>query len=302
MKKYALPPLNLFHSFEAAARHGSFTLAAVELCLTQSAVSRQVKQLEDQCSVQLFFRRHKKIELTPEGRELFAAVTGGLDQISDCLSSFTCLQDFPQITVSASVAFSYFWLMPRIDTFASAHPEIDLRLLATDQIIDLRSDEADIAIHYGSGSWPGVDVSHLFGECVYPVCSPEFSRQHADMTSAAGLLGKTLLHLEGGGNIWGGVDWQNWLGAQGVEGNPLRRGIRFNSYPMLLQAAQAGRGVALGWSYIVDEMIADGRLVCPLDAVMETDLGYYVGALEKKAEQPAIKAFLEWVIEQAGRR
>ncbi len=301
MKKYALPPLNLFHTFEAAARYASFTLAAQELCLTQSAVSRQIKQLEDRCRVNLFVRRHKSIELTQEGRELHTAVTRGLDEVSTCLSSFTCLQGFPQITVSASVAFSYFWLMPRLDTFASAHPEIDLRVLATDQVIDLHHDDADIAIHYGAGHWPEVKASHLFDERVYPVCSPEFAENHTDIISAAGLLNKTLLHLEGGGNIWGSVDWQSWLGAQGIDENPARRGIRLNSYPMVLQAAQAGRGVALGWSYIVDEMIADGCLVCPVEAVMETAQGYYVGALEKYSAQPAINAFIEWVIEESVR-
>jgi LysR family glycine cleavage system transcriptional activator len=302
MKKYALPPMNLFHTFEAAARHGSFTMAAAELCLTQSAVSRQIKQLEDQCRLQFFFRRHKKVELTREGKELYTAVTRGLDELSACLSSFNHLQGFPQVTVSASVAFSYFWLMPRLETFASAHPEIDLRVLATDQMIDLRRDEADIAILYGAGDWGEINASHLFDERVYSVCSPEYAENHPDMTSAKDLLSETLLHLEGGGNIWGGVDWQSWILAQGVDQNPARRGIRLNSYPMVLQAAQAGRGVALGWSYIVDEMIADGRLLRPLEAVMETAQGYYVGALEENAAQPAIHAFIEWVIEESARR
>jgi putative choline sulfate-utilization transcription factor len=301
MKKFALPSLNLFHTFEVAARHRSFTVAAQELCLTQSAVSRQIKSLEDQCRVHLFRRMHKNIELTQEGRDLHAVVTRGLDEISACLSSFKGLQGIPQITVSASVSFSYFWLMPRLETFSRAYPEIDLRVLATDQIIDLHRDEADVAILYGAGSWNDVSASHLFGERVYPVCSPTYADKHSDMTSARDLLDKTLLHLDGGGNIWGGVDWRTWLSAQGVADSPLRRGIRLNSYPMVLQAAQAGRGLALGWSYIVDEIIRDGRLICPVEAVVETEQGYYVGALERNSTQPAISAFIQWVIKEAAR-
>jgi len=231
MKKYALPSLNLFHTFEVVARHRSFTIAAEELCLTQSAVSRQVKSLEDRCHVSLFRRMHKNIELTQEGRNLYAAVTRGLDEISACLSSFSDMQGFPQITVSASIAFSYFWLMPRLEIFSRAHPEIDLRVLATDQVIDLHRDEADIAILYGAGSWSDVSGSHLFDERVYPVCSPDYAENHPDITSATDLLDKTLLHLEGGGSIWGGVDWQAWLNSQGVAESPARRGIRLNSYP-----------------------------------------------------------------------
>ena len=298
MKKYRLPPLKLFHSFEAAARLGSFTLAANELCLTQSAISRQIKSLEDHCRVKLFRRQHRKIELTEEGRALYTAVSNGLNEISSCLSSFSSRQGFPQITVSATVAFSYFWLMPRIESFSMAHPDVDIRILATDQVIDLHHDEADVAILYGAGSWPGVNVSHLFEESVYPVCSPGFTQADPDMKLATDLLNKTLLHFEGIGNI-GGVNWQSWLGAQGVDEAPSRRGIQLNSYPMILQAAQAGRGVALGWSYITDEMVRDGRLVCPIGNVLKTGQGYYVGALEKKSTRPAISAFISWMIGEA---
>ncbi|MCP4980076.1 MAG: LysR family transcriptional regulator [Gammaproteobacteria bacterium] len=301
MRKYALPPLNLFHTFEVAARRGSFTLAAEELCLTQSAVSRQIKLLEDQCGVRLFRRQHKNIELTQEGRDLYLAVSRGLDEISACLSSYPSMQGFPQITVSASVAFSYYWLMPRLEAFTSAHPEIDLRVLATDQAIDLHHNEADIAILYGTGCWDEVYASHLFDECVYPVCSPGYAENHVDMTSAGDLLNKTLLHLEGGGNIWGSVDWRVWLSEQNVAGSPERRGIRLNSYPMVLQAAQAGRGVALGWSYIVDDMINSGLLVRPIESAFETEQGYYVGALEQNCAQPATRHFIQWVIEEAAR-
>ena len=139
MKRYTMPSLSLFHTFEAVARRKSFTLAADELCLTQSAVSRQIRALEDQLGLPLFRRLHRAIALTAEGQRLFEAVTRGLREIETCIADLRAATANPQITVSASVAFSYFWLMPRLERFSARHPEIDLRVLATDQGVDLRN-------------------------------------------------------------------------------------------------------------------------------------------------------------------
>lgn len=300
LKKHRMPPLSLLQTFEVVARHGSFTLAADELCLTQSAVSRQIKSLEDQLGLPVFRRLHRAIELTTEGQRLFEAVTKGLAEIESCVTGLRAATENPQITVSASVAFSYYWLMPRLERFSARHPEIDLRILATDQKVDLRQEGADVAILYGDGQWQGVVAHRLFGERVYPVCSPSYLRNHTELRAPSDLLDQTLLHLDGGGNIWGGVDWRIWLMTQGVTGQPVRRGVRLNSYPMILQAAEAGRGVALGWSYITDDMLAEGRLVCPVEKVMETRDSYYVGALEEAVETPAIADFLQWMRDEIG--
>lgn len=155
MSKYRLPPLDLFNSFEAVARHRSFTVAADELCLTQSAVSRQVKALEDALGLQLFRRLHRAIDLTPEGQRLFETVTRGLDDISACLTALGAARKAPQITVSASVAFAWFWLMPRLERFGALQPDVDLRVLATDQPVLPGSGEVDVAILFGSGRWEG---------------------------------------------------------------------------------------------------------------------------------------------------
>ncbi len=295
LKKLRMPPLSLLQTFEVVARRGSFTLAANELCLTQSAVSRQIKSLEDQLGLPLFRRLHRAIELSAEGQRLFEAVTRGLQEIESSITGLRAATENPQITVSASVAFSYFWLMPRLERFSARHPEIDIRILATDQTVDLRQDGVDVAVIYGAEQWPGVRAHLLFGERVYPVCSSAYLRDHPELRAPSDMLDQTLLHLEGGGNIWGGVDWRVWLLAQGVTGQPVRRGVRLNSYPMILQAAEAGRGVALGWSYITDDMLAEGRLVCPVEKVLETRDSYYVGALEEAADVSAIAAFLQWI-------
>ena len=296
MKANSLPSLSLLQTFEVVARCRSFTLAADELCLTQSAVSRQIRALEDQLGLILFRRLHRAIELTADGQQLWDSVTRGLEEITGCVGRLRAATETPQITVAASVAFSYFWLMPRLEKFSARHPDIDLRVLATDQMINPRQEGVDVAILYGSGKLDGVRTQLLFGEKVYPVCSPAYLRDHPELRTASDMLDQTLLHLDGGGNIWGAVDWRVWMMAQGVTGQPVRRGVRLNSYPMILQAAEAGRGVALGWSYITDAMLAEGRLVCPVDKALVTQENYYASALEKAADSFATSAFLNWIM------
>ncbi|MCP4392196.1 MAG: LysR family transcriptional regulator [Gammaproteobacteria bacterium] len=300
MKKYSLPPLSLLYTFEVVARRMSFTLAADELCLSQGAVSRQIKSLEDDLGRVLFVRKHRAIELTPEGRRLFDSVTRGLDDIAECVTGLRSDTETPQITVAASVAFAYYWLMPRLERFSERYPDIDLRVLATDQKVDLNKGDVDVAVLYGGGPWEGVEVQLLFDERVYPVCSPGYLKDHPELSRPSDIPGQTLLHLEGGGNIWGAVDWQVWLLRQGVSGQPVRRGIRLNSYPMVLQGAEAGRGVALGWSYITDQMLAEGRMVCPIDKPLTTGQSYYIGALDYAVSVPAIASFFQWIMSEIG--
>jgi len=298
VKKYSLPSLKLLYTFEVVARRMSFTIAAAELCLGQSAVSRQIKSLEDDLGRVLFVRKHRAIELTSEGRQLFDSVTRGLDEIAECIAELRTDSETPQITVAASVAFSYYWLMPRLERFGEQYPDIDLRVLATDQKVKLNKGDVDVAVLYGDGSWEGVEVQLLFGECVYPVCSPGYLKDHPELSHPSDILDQTLLHLDGGGNIWGAVDWQAWLVRQGVMGQPVRRGIRLNSYPMVLQGAEAGRGVALGWSYITDQMLAEGRLVCPIDKPLTTGHSYYIGASDFAVSVPAIASFFQWIMSE----
>lgn len=299
MRKYPLPALSQLRTFEAVSRRMSFTAAAEELCLTQSAVSRQIRFLEESLGLPLFLRKHRTIELTSEGRQLFVAVSRGLDEIGRCVGGLRAAVEAPQITFAASVAFSYYWLMPRLGRFADRCPDIDLRVLATDLKVDLRRQDADIAVLYGKGDWEGVEVRRLFGERVYPVCSPAYLQDHPEIRRPENLLDQTLLHLDGGGNNWAAVDWQIWLARQKVADRPARRGIRLNSYPMVLQGAQAGRGVALGWSYITDAMLAAGQLVCPFEQhTLETACNYYIGALADKVSHPAISEFIRWIMDE----
>lgn len=302
MRKYNLPTLSQLHTFEAVSRRMSFTAAADELCVTQSAVSRQIRALENDLGRSLFRRKHRAIELTVEGLQLFEAVTRGLDKIASCVSELRTVSETPQITVTASVAFSYFWLMPRLERFSEHHASIDLRVLATDQMVDLRRGDADVAVLYGDGNWEGVETQKLFGERVYPVCSPDYLLDHPELQRPSDILDQTLLHLDGGGNIWGAVDWRVWLAQQGVTGQPVRRGIRLNSYPMVLQGAEAGRGIALGWSYITDPMLDEGRLVCPTGKVLETRYSYYIGASLDAVSNPSVGKFFQWIMNEVSEK
>ena len=299
MQKYRLPPLDLFRTFEAVARHLSFTVAANELCLTQSAVSRQIATLEQQTGIRLFRRLHRAIELTPAGQRLLEAVTRGLDQIHGCLTVLGSAAKTPQITVSATVAFAWFWLMPRLNQFSAHHPEVDLRVLATDTPVLPGHGDVDVAILFGSGQWEGITSRLLFREQVHPVCSPRFLSEHPGLLRPEDLLCQTLLHLDIDRSAPDPVDWQRWLASQGVTGQPVLPGLRFNSYPMVLQAAEAGRGVALGWSYIVDPIVASGRLVHPVGGTMETRNGYYLSTSEDAARTPELEEFLRWIATEA---
>ncbi len=298
MARRDLPSLSLLQTFELAARRLSFTEAAEELCITQSAVSRQIRSLEEQLGVPLFKRLHRALELTPEGKTLFETVARNLDDLEVSIREIQVVKSFPQLTVGTSVSFAYFWLMPRLAKFSEAHPEIDLRILASDQALDLAKGTADIGVLYGNGQWPGFKSDLLFGEEVYPVCGPAYLEQDHKLATSADFLEETLLHLDSGGNIWGGVDWQVWLKTHGVTDLPTRRGIRLNNYPMIIQAALGNRGVALGWSYIVDEMVDQGLLIKPLDLNLKTENGYYLVSSKEASPQSAIAAFRNWILEE----
>ena len=298
LKRSSLPSLALLQTFEVVARHRSFTRGAEEMSLTQSAISRQVQTLEDCLGLRLFRRLHRAIELTAEGQRLFEATGRGLAEIGDCLAALRATVKTPQITVSASVAFAYFWLMPRLADFRALRPDVDLRVLASDRPIAPKPGEVDVAILFGRGPWPGLETHKLFGERVYPVCSASYLRGHPEPLQPRDLLNHTLLHLDYDGAASGGVGWPAWFAAQGVTGAQERRGIRFNSYPMVLQAAEAGQGVALGWSYITDPMLASGRLVSPVGNVLQTRDDYYVGTFEHGSQSPEISDFLQWIRDQ----
>ena len=294
----SLPPLDLCYTFSIAAKHLSFTLAGEELHLSQSAISRQIRQLEQVTGITLFNRHHRRLSLTTAGEELLVLVNDSVNQLKQWQQNHQHTPSNRQITVAASVAFAYFWLMPKLELYNQLQPDVDIRILAADKNADLYHDEVDVAILYGDDNWPNLKVHRLFGERVMPACSPDFLSQHKQLNEPKDLLTQPLLHLEGGGNLWSSVDWQSWFKYHGLTLATQHPSIRMNTYPMLIQAAEHHRGVILGWRYITDPLVATGSLTYPLDMELATPFGYFAAMREETQQDALVSEFYDWLIAQ----
>ncbi|WP_161958743.1 transcriptional regulator GcvA [Ferruginivarius sediminum] len=293
----SLPSVGALVAFEAAARHLSITQAARELGLTQAAVSRKVRGLEDDLGVTLFRRLHRAMRLTSEGERLQAAVSGGLHRIAETAGYLRQQGSAAQISVSTSIAFATFWLMPRIPKFRAAYPDIELRITAFDPYVDPGHDGVDAAIRYGSGNWPGLRTQRLFDEEIFPVCSPGYLSEHPELSDVDALKQQTLLHLDVAYHSW--IDWGTWFREMGEQPPPGRRGLQFNTYTLLIQAATAGQGVALGWRHLVDDFLDAGALIRPLDASLHSQGAYYVVRPDNSETPPEVETFTDWVLREA---
>jgi len=292
-----LPPLAALVAFEAVARHLSVTRAADELCLTQAAVSRKMRALEDDLGVRLFQRLHRGLRLTPEGERLQATAAASLGRLADTGEELRQRGRSAQVTVASSVAFATYWLMPRIPDFRAANPEIELRITAFDPYVDPVREGVDAAIRYGGGDWAGLETMRLFADEIFPVCSPAYLRAHPGLTSVDGLAEHTLLHLDVAYQDW--VDWGDWFRAQGRTPPGKRSGLLFNTYTLLIQAAVAGQGIALGWRHLVQDFLEAGQLVQPLAAAMQPRGAYHLVHPGEAALTPETRTFVDWLLAEA---
>lgn len=285
-----LPSLLAVRAFEAAARHGSFTRAAAELHLTQSAISRHVRTLEAEFGVALFERRGRTIKLSEVGRTYFAAVSGGLSMIHDATRAVRDTHRRKQaVTVSMLPSVAALWFAPHISDFTQSFPDIDLRIHASRDLVDLARDGIDVCVRYGRGRWPGVDATLLATETLSPVCAPGLA---ADLDLAAGpyrLGGAVLL----GDDLADG--WAAWLDAAGLAPAQVRFGSRFNETATLYRSAAAGAGVALGRSLLTEREIAEGRLVAPFAVAVPASFSYWLVTLSGGPARPAVATFIDWV-------
>ena len=294
-----LPPLNALRAFEAAARHLSVTKAAAELNVTPAAVSHQVKALEDQLGMALFRRLNRALMLTDVGQMFLPGLRGGFDRLAEAVDRVRSECETGTLHVSVAPSFAAKWLVPRLDRFRAAHPDIDVRIDANDRIVDLARGEADVAIRYGPGRYPGLRVDQLLTEEVFPVCDPGLCEGAAPLRQPDDLRRHTLLHVgwDTRDETW--PDWRMWLLAAGVEGVAVTRGPRFSMESMAAQAAVAGHGVALVSSAIVADDLAAGQLCKPFTLSLPIDFAYYVVSTEVAAEQPKIAAFRAWILGEA---
>ena len=293
-----LPPLNGMRAFEAAARHLSFTDAAAELSVTPAAVSHQVKALEAFLGVPLFVRLTRALRLTEAGEAALPVLTEALDKLEDAADILRAHTSDPVLRVSVSPAFGALWLVPRLDRFQRAHPDIEIRIDGTDRTVDIAGGEMDVAVRYGPGGYKGVATSFLFNQRNTPVCSPALLNGPAPLKRPADLAHHTLLHI-----AWKDAEasWRMWLLAAGLSDIAPTRGPHFSQENMAVQAALDGQGVALVGDRLVADHLAAGTLVSPFGANLKTPLtfSYYLLHRPEDEETPKVSAFRDWIREEA---
>jgi LysR family glycine cleavage system transcriptional activator len=293
-----LPPLNALRAFESAARHLNFSRAADELSVTPGAVSQQIQNLEDYVGASLFKRTSRGLLLTDSAQTALPALREAFDRLAEAASLLTAAVDGRRLTLTAPPSFAAKWLMPRLGGFEAAYPQVDVWLSADMALVDFASTDVDLAIRYGPGPYPGLEAVRLMGESVLPVMSPELFAANP-VATPADLAGHVLLHDGSPVADESCPDWVMWLAARGVRGFDAGRGPRFNQSSMVIEAAVAGRGVALAKRALAQDDLDAGRLVVPMPINTLVDFAYYAVHPKAKGRLPQVKAFVNWIRAEA---
>jgi LysR family glycine cleavage system transcriptional activator len=293
-----LPPLNALRAFEAAARHLNFSRAAEELSVTPGAVSQQIQNLEDYIGAALFKRTPKGLLLTDAAQIALPALREAFDRLAEAASMLTAAVDGRRLTVSVAPSFAAKWLVPRLGLFEEAHPQVDVWVSAGMELVDFATGEVDVAIRYGAGRYPGLEVQRLMQETVLAVASPELLATNP-LNELGDLANHILLHDGSPDADDSCPDWTMWLAARGVKGVDGSRGPRFNQSSLVIEAAVGGRGIALAKRALAQADLDAGRLVAPFQIADEVDFAYYVVHPKAKGRLPQVKAFVNWLVAQA---
>jgi LysR family glycine cleavage system transcriptional activator len=288
-----LPPLNALKAFEAAARHESFTRAAEELCVTQGAVSHQVKALEATLGIKLFNRDRQRLVITDAGREYLAVVRDALDRIAVGTERLVQRQNSGALTVSTSPDFAAKWLVNRLGRFAERHPGIDLRVSATMHHVDFAREDVDLAVRHGDGNWPGLDAVRLCSEQLFAVCSPQLITGRNRITKGSDFLKFPLLHLGDS------KAWSRWFDAAGITDAEVSHGPVLNRASMLIDAAIDGQGIARARTALAAWDLINGRLVRPLDVSLKLSKSYWIVCPKATSALPKIATFRDWLLAEA---
>jgi DNA-binding transcriptional LysR family regulator len=287
-----LPPLNALRAFESAARHLSFTRAADELNVTQAAISHQVKALEERLGVKLFRRLPRRLLLTDEGQALLPDLHDAFNRLALAVERISARSAAGTLTVSSMTTILMTWLVPRLHRFQEAHPEIDVRLMTTQRLVDFAREDVDVAIRFGTGRWPGVKVERMFGEVLTPLCGKRFIDE---LKSPADLRDLPLIRSTEED------EWPIWFAAAGVAAIEVTRGPIFDSTKIAVQAAIDGLGIAMGPPTLFADDIAAGRLFQPFRLAVETGKSYWFAVPENSADRPKVKAFRDWIFSEVVR-
>jgi len=287
--------------FEAAARHENFTMAADELCVTQAAISKQIRMLEDHLCVTLFTRNGRNLELTAAGRDLHHAIAKGLDQIAGGSDRLRRESRRNRVTVAMRLPFATQFLSSRLDRLIEAFPEVEFNFQATGGNPADLMNIADLAIVLSNEPQPFITADHLITEEILPVCSPGYLRRHPQLKSAQDIVDCDLLHLDAGhwrDLAWTQTDWPVVLGQFGVTVDKDLSGPSFNSFEMLMNAAMADIGVAVGWHYLVDHLVQEGRLVFPIPDRYKIGRRHYLLTREAQAQRPLFQSLRSWFLDE----
>lgn len=295
-----LPPLAALRALDAAARHGSFTRAAIELNVTQSAISHQIRHLEELWGFELFARGTRPLALTKNGAVLAPIAREFFTRLSTTLEGLRVEETKGALKISTLESFALTWLVPRLSDFSERHPEIAVWISTTDHMVDFAVEDVDFGIRIGHGDYPGLHSTFLLREYVFPVCSVQLIERLGMPKSPADLANFPLLllsHYDEEINSF----WDAWLTAAGVPDLPLELGPRFPNSNMALQAAIAGQGIALVRSAHVDRGMKEAGLMRLFDVHCPADLAYYLVCREGAQERPRMIAFRDWLLSEADR-
>src|SRR5436190_12664821 len=297
-RRFNLPPLDLIQGFEAAARNLSFTKAAEELYITQSAVSRQIRGLEEHLGISLFERRHRTLVLTEPGHILYRAATELLERLQEVTDRLRTVSAAPHLTVTTTSGFASLWLIPRLRGFTKAHADVDVRISATYKTIKLERSLVDVAVRYCKAEEAPEGARMLFGEEeLFPVCSPSLMTDGPNpLRAPSDLAHHALLRMDETGGF---LDWDTWLAAQGCADLKPAASLRFDSYEQMIASALSGQGVAMGIGRLVSGLVTEGRLVVPFSKSVVGQRAYYVISSSLTGTRPHVQAFVDWLVGEA---
>lgn len=292
-----IPSANYLFAFEAAARRLSFTDAAEELNVSQPAVSKTIRALEEACGMQLFRREKPHLILTPEGQKLFAETQAAFDKLHETVTALRRSAASDVVRVSFSSVFVALWLLPRLAKFKAQWPDIRLRIEeSTRDPFDLERYDVDISGRLGHGDWPRLHAWPFLVEEILPICSPVYLASNGPITSPADLLKHPLLHTDERHRRR--MNWDSWMAAHGLEGISVGRDLVFTDNLAAMQAALLDQGVALGWTHLINEHLKAGRLVNPLGTVLKTDKVFYLVAPSTRPVSRGTEIFRDWLLEE----
>jgi DNA-binding transcriptional LysR family regulator len=297
-----LPSLDLLKGFEAAARLLSFTKAGEELYLSQSAVSRQMQELEEQLGVRLFQRRHRALTLTEAGQVLYPAAAQVLATVRGVTDRLRATVGRRTLAVTTTQSLASLWLIPRLAGFTRTHPDVDVRISADARVMDLERDGLDLAIRHGPATLSGPDAVRLFGERVFPVCSPKLLKDpKRPLREPADLRHHVLLQYDDpdGRHPW--LHWRTWLEIVRLTDLRAAGSLLFSGYDQIIPAAIAGHGVALGRSPLVREAMEAGELVAPFKKSADPARAYFAVLARDAGKRKEVVDFVAWLKEEAAR-